>query len=394
MTGSAHGGSGPLVRPATLAVLGFALALAATTIVYPLLALESGFSAAAIGLFTSLSAAAQLATRFALPWLLSRVPDRSLVGIAAGLMAVSGATLLASQSAAAFVVAQAVQGIARALFWTSSQTHAVRSPGVAVRRLAQVQVSSHSGALVGPLVAGTIAARSLRLALLMTVVFAVGAAIVSRFMPYLEPYVRAPRAQRRGAWRRSVRSVGNWSSFAAGGWRGLLDSFVPVVLSTGGLGAATIGWLISVGEAANLSASGAIARWGRSGNLRALARVAALGLLACVVILPLAGGRPEVAAAALALGGAGGALVQTLGAALASTESAPAEQGTALAVAGAYRAGSRMLSPSAVSAAASIVSLPVAMALAAGTMVAPVLALGGRERRLTNPTSPTEGEPA
>lgn len=383
----------PALRPAGVAVLGFAIALASTTVVYPLLALDAGFSATAIGLFTSVSAAAQLIARLGLPWLLSRMPDRSIIGLAAMLMAVSGAVLLASVSTPAFVVAQVVQGVARALFWTASQTHVVRSPGIAVRRLAQVQMASHSGALIGPIVAGAVAARSLRGALALTILGAVVAALVTGLMARLEPYQRAPSHERRGTWRRSVGSVGNWSSFSAGGWRGLLDSFVPVVLSLGGLGAGTIGWLIAVSEAAHLMTAAAIARWG-GGALRATARLAAGGLLASLVALPMVAPRPALAALALLLGGASGALVQTLGAALASSESAPSEQGTSLAVAGAYRAGSRMLAPSAVSGLAAVATLPVAMAIAAAGMVAPVLVLGPGRRATRPTTDTTEEEPA
>lgn len=137
-------------------VLAFGLSLSASAVVYPLLALDTGISAPVVGLLTATSAASQLTSRFALPWLLERVPDRALIVSACICLTMSGTTLLVSTTLAGFVIAQLLQGIARALFWTSSQTHAVRSSGLPIRRLAQVQGAGHVGALAGPALAGTL----------------------------------------------------------------------------------------------------------------------------------------------------------------------------------------------------------------------------------------------
>ena len=66
-------------RIASLAVIfAFSIGLGVATVAIPLLALESGYDAAAVGFLVATSAASQLGFRLCLPWLLRRVPDRSL----------------------------------------------------------------------------------------------------------------------------------------------------------------------------------------------------------------------------------------------------------------------------------------------------------------------------
>lgn len=366
-------------RPAaaSLVVVAFAIALSATAVLYPLLALDAGFNPAAVGLFTSVSASAQLVVRLGLPRLLARLPDRSLVAAGCLLLVGSALVLLAWTSAAAFLLAQVAQGSGRALFWTASQTHAARSPGVRVQQLARVQVASNIGGLVGPVVAGALGSRSLAVGLALPVVVATAGAVGTLRMPRLDPYQRDPRSARQGAWRRSARSLGNWTSFSGGGWRGLMDSFVPVVLASAGLGVGTIGWLVSVADGAPLAASAALARWG-SDRLRRLTVVTSSGMLTSALLLPLVAGTPLVAAIVLAIGGTAGGFATTLGSAIASGEGPASQQGTAIAAAGAYRAGARMTVPSAVGTLGSGIGIGAAMGVAAAVMVAPVLGLVGR----------------
>jgi hypothetical protein len=360
-------------------VFGFATALGATTVIYPLLAIHAGFAPAVIGVFTAVSATAQLLTRFWLPWLLTRIPDRLLI-VAAGLMiATSAGVLLLSTAAVAFVLAQIAQGGARALFWTASQTHAVRTPGSAVRRLAQVHVASNIGSLTGPAAAGSIAVFSFAWALGVAVTGALAAAAAATLMVHRPPYVRDARAERRGLWWRKDLSLGYWTSFTAGGWRGMVESFVPVVLSGAGLSAGVIGWLIAMAEGAQLLVSAWLAR-ARESSLRKLVRLAALAVLAGIILVPIVASSPLLAALALVLGGLGAGMATTIGPAIANSFASPSEQGTALAVGGAYRAAARMATPGAVAAAGSFIGIPLAMGLVAATMVSPILTLGWKVR--------------
>src|SRR4051812_3708411 len=97
----------PADRPlALLVAFGFALALGIATVAIPLLALASGYDAAAVGFLVAGAAAAQLATRLALPWLLGRFTDRSLIVVSVALMLGAFLLLSSSTSVPSFVAAQ------------------------------------------------------------------------------------------------------------------------------------------------------------------------------------------------------------------------------------------------------------------------------------------------
>src|SRR6478736_2097173 len=113
---------------------GFSVGLGVATVAIPLLALGAGYDEAAVGFLVATSAVAQLGTRLGLPWLLAWLPDRTLIALASVLMLVGFSLLLGSTAPPVFVVAQLAQGAARAIFWTSSQTHAVRSGGQPIKR--------------------------------------------------------------------------------------------------------------------------------------------------------------------------------------------------------------------------------------------------------------------
>ena len=145
-------------RPIALAVaFGFALSLGVAVVAIPLVALGAGYDAAAVGFLAATAALSQLSTRLSLPWLLGRFPDRTLIGLAATLMLGGFCLLFVSTALPAFLVAQVAQGAARAIFWTSSQTHAIRSGGSQVRRLVDLNLAGNAGTLTGPVLAGVLA---------------------------------------------------------------------------------------------------------------------------------------------------------------------------------------------------------------------------------------------
>ena len=144
-------------RPRALAaVLAFSFSLGVGGLALPLAALASGYDAAVVGLLAATSAVSQLAFRLGLPQLLGRYPDRLLITVSCLTMALSYGLLLGSRELPVFVAAQLLQGMSRAVFWTASQTHAVRANGSAVRLLAEVGAVGNVGQMVAPLVTGVL----------------------------------------------------------------------------------------------------------------------------------------------------------------------------------------------------------------------------------------------
>src|SRR5215212_2327113 len=98
-------------RPLSLLVaFAFALSLGIATVAVPLLVLGSGYDAPMVGLLVAIAAGTQLVTRFALPWLLGRFPDRLLIAVAAALMLLGFGLYATSAALPAFVAAQVAQG--------------------------------------------------------------------------------------------------------------------------------------------------------------------------------------------------------------------------------------------------------------------------------------------
>src|SRR5262245_10658948 len=153
-------------RPVALVVaFGFALSIGIGVVAVPLVALAAGYDPATIGFLAASAAGSQLATRLSLPWLLGRYPDRLLIGFAGALMLAGYLLLLGATALPVFVAAQLSMGASRAVFWTASQTHALRSGGPPVRRLVDLNLAGNAGTLTGPVLAGALAVVGLPLAL-------------------------------------------------------------------------------------------------------------------------------------------------------------------------------------------------------------------------------------
>ncbi|MEJ7697223.1 MAG: hypothetical protein WKF78_11535 [Candidatus Limnocylindrales bacterium] len=69
-------------------VFAFSVGLGVATLAIPLLALGAGYGAATVGFLVATAAAAQFLTRLALPVLLGRFPDRTLIALSSMLMLV------------------------------------------------------------------------------------------------------------------------------------------------------------------------------------------------------------------------------------------------------------------------------------------------------------------
>jgi predicted MFS family arabinose efflux permease len=368
-------------QPAALgAVFIYSIALGVGTLALPLLALDAGYDAATVGLLTATSAVSQVILRLSLPVLLSRWPDRTIIIVSSLTLGASYALLVLSTALPVFVAAQLLQGGARALFWTSSQTHAVRTPGTPVRMLARIGAVSNVGTMIGPVLTGVVATYSLVLAIAFGVVLAVAAAIAAVGLIRLPPYSRRRRTGEPPMWNQPGIDVACWSGFAAGGWRALMGSYVPVVLTTAGLAPGIIGVLLSAAELASTVTLAAFVRfpprWTRI-TLDVSIVVAALSLAA----LPVAGDNVAVAGLLLVLSGAGSGPMTTLGAAVARQLAHPDDEGEAIALVGTFRAVALLLTPAGVAGTIGLVGVGAALSGAAILMAVPAVTVSLWRRR-------------
>lgn len=370
-------------RDVAAAVVGaavFSCSLGLASVALPLLALHSGYSGVEVGVLTAVSAAAQMSARTVLGAAMRVVGDWVLIVGAALLLALSNAVVVASAAMVPFVLAQLLQGVSRACFWTGSQTHVVRRPGSSVGALATVNFASSVGLLSGPLLAGVLAERSLTTALavgaLVAGVAVVPASLLDRLPPFTPP---ADRPAGR-VWRRPGVSTGCWSGASAGAWRGLLSSYVPVALEAARQSAATIGLLVSVANASSVAGAVVVGRARGRWVTRSLSLGCLTAGLALCAVVPLAG-TAWAAGAVLALSGLGAGALQTVGPAVATDAVHAQERGEAIAAAGAFRAAALFGAPLAV--AATITVLPLALAMTAvGALVAAPASRVGRQQQL------------
>lgn len=233
----------------------FSVSLGMVSVVAPMIAVQAGISAAAIGALVALSGVSQITTRLCMGPLLRRFPDKLFVTLASLALALSCAVLVHNAAMWAFGLSQFLQGLARALFWTGSQTHAIRAWPTSVGGLAAINVANGAGALAGPALAGALAVRSLDLSLVVAAVTGLLGSVSAVFLKRLRPFRKYPEAKgsgRRRLWLRP--GVGAACAMTAGGgaWKGLMNSYVPVVLSQSGHAAPVIGALVTCANLAVL----------------------------------------------------------------------------------------------------------------------------------------------
>ena len=367
-----------------LVAFAFALSLGIATVAIPLLALAAGYDAAAVGFLVAGAAASQLATRLALPWLLGRFTDRSLILVSVALMLAAFSLLSVSTAAPAFVVAQLAYGAARAIFWTASQTHVIRSGGSTVRRLVDFNLAGNAGTLIGPLLAGFLAASAVNLAITGAAIAAGLALLLSPALATYPPFDRRQSAGTTRLLRREGVDVAVWATFVAGTWWSILGSYVPVLVVRAGLGATDVGLLVSLSEG-----SGAVMmlvlRWLSPVRIQRIVRAAPLVEMAALAGIAVAPAVLGVYAALVVVAGLAGGAVTVLAPALVTQTATRHEHGDAIALTGTSRAVALLGAPAAVGALLSVVALPVALMSVAVVNVAPALILGRRHLRVSWP---------
>jgi MFS family permease len=356
----------------------FSVALGVASVAVPLLAVRSGHGLTQVGILIAISAVSQMAARLFMGAMMRRIPDKAFVVGSALLIAVSCGLLTVSTSLLVFVVSQLLQGVARAFFWTGSQTHAVRSSASAVGALTLINLASGAGALVGPALAGFLASRSLEFSLAVGAGIGAAAVVPSlllvRFRPFL-PVNQGDGAAPQQIWRRPGVNAACWMGVTAGSWRGLLNSYVPVMLSQAGQTASAVGFLVAVANGAALlgsAGSGWVRRWGARGSLLLGVITTGVGIAAIGAFA----GTAYLAACCLAVSGVGAGILQTVGPALATETVHPEERGQAIASTGTFRAAALFLAPMGM--AGIVLFLPVGGALLLAGLLMTTPALAGR----------------
>jgi MFS family permease len=359
----------------------YSFALGIATIILPLLALAHGYSRASVGFLTASSAIAQMGIRSVLGAFMRRYADWTLVFAAGVLLTASCALVAASATVVPFVLAELLQGAARGCFWTGSQTHVVRGSGSGMRRLAVVNVVSSAGQLLGPLVGGAIALWSLSGAMLVGAIIAAVGLVPPLLLERLPPFPPTPHDV--GVlWLRRGVDIGSLSGVTAGGWRGLVSSYVPVVLNHAGYSSSLLGALVSASNAASILGAAAAAWLPAAAVVVSVAGWIAATSAGAVLVAPLAG-HVVLVTVALCVGGLGAGALQTVGPAVASDAVSVERRGDAIAAAGTARALALFVTPLSIGAALTIMPLTAAMVATGAVMALPIALAGHARPRVT-----------
>ena len=349
----------------------FSISLGISGLVFPLFALDLGHSATVAGLLLALSAATQVLTRWHLGTVMRLVSNASLVTGAAVVLAVANLILAVTGGLLALVVSSALQGVARACFWTGNQVHIVRSERSTATGIATLNLVATLAMLVGPVIGGLIAQRSLPAAFGVAAAAAAVGVVPTFLLSRPPPFETVGGHSYLDLLKHPTVRLGVWASIAVGLWRGILGSYVPIGLDEAGSSEVTIGVVIAIANAA-VSAGGFLAR--RVDQPR-LARTTAswsalIGVTTAIVGFGL---DAWIIAVALVLGGAGIGLIQVL-AITAVSESVHSElRGDAVTLAGVARGVTLSTAPLGVAGLLLVMSLGPAVLVVTALLVGPTV---------------------
>lgn len=361
----------------------FSVALGMATVLVPLVATAAGYPLGAVGFLVGVSAITQIIARAGMGALMDRFSTRTFILAALVLLAASCVILGVTDELWAFVVSQLLQGAARAYFFTGTQTHVVRATRPAVSALAIMNVTNGVGLLVGPLLAGIIGASSLTLALFIAAGITGPALLSCAFIIRYEPFAKPrtdPVVKTVPVWRRPGVTTAGWMGATAGAWRGILNSYLPVLLTEAGHSIPVAGAMMTLANFAALAGS-AVATPVRRAGVRLSATLStafAVGGIASMTFLT-----PHLvpAGAFLFISGVGAGLLQTLGPALATEAVGSEERGRAIASIGIFRAISLLVTPMSIGALIFVLpSAAVATAIVAVAVGIPAMRSGTRGR--------------
>lgn len=359
----------------------FSVALGMATVAVPLVAAAAGYQLGAVGFLIGVSAITQIIARAGMGALMDHLSTRTFILAALILLASSCLILGVTDELWAFVVSQLLQGAARAYFFTGMQTHVVRSTRPAVSALAVMNVTNGIGLLLGPLLAGIIGASSLTLALFIAAGIAGSAVLSCAFLIRYEPFVKPPTvpAERTvPVWRRPDVTTAGWMGATAGAWRGILNSYLPILLTEAGHSIPVAGAMMTLANLAALAGS-AVAGPVRRTGVRASAALGTVLAVAGVASMAFLTPHLVLAGAFLFISGVGAGILQTLGPALATEAVGLEERGRAIASIGTFRAVSLLVTPMGIGALIFVVpSAVLATAVVAVAVGIPAISMAAR----------------
>ena len=365
-------------------ILLFSVTLGMATVVVPLVATAAGYQLGAVGFLVGVSAIMQIIARAGMGALMDRFSTRTFVLVALILLASSCVILGVTDELWAFVASQLLQGAARAYFFTGMQTHVIRASRPAVSALAIMNVTNGVGLLIGPLLAGIIGASSLSFALFIAAGIAGPGVLSCAFLIRYEPFAK-PRTETAEKavpmWRRDGVTTAGWMGATAGAWRGILNSYLPVLLTEAGHSIPVVGAMMTLANLAALAGS-AVARPVRRTGVRLSAVLGAALAVGGVALMAFMTPHLVLAGAFLFISGVGAGILQTLGPALATEAVGLEERGRAIASVGTFRAISLLVTPMGIGALIFLVpSAAVATAIVAVAVGIPAMATRDGTRR-------------
>ncbi|MGO1768455.1 MAG: MFS transporter [Microbacterium sp.] len=344
----------------------YALSLATAAVMLTFVAIDDGLSLGVIAALSAASAATQFVSRALVNGLFRLTSDRVVMAGSLLVLCASMVSVLVVPGIAGLLVAQLLQGISRAGFWSGSQVHVLRKGPRPARRMARNQFISNGLAVLGPVIAGVMAGDDPRGAAVVIVAITVAGALLCTFLTRLPVFARVKKSPENGIWQYPGMRVGAFGTLAAGAFNAVLNTFVPIVFGEAGWTETHTGVLIGVVNAGLLVgslASGFVGeRWFAPAVTTATLSVG-LGA-ASMVCVPFAA---WVSAGGSVLAGIGSGVILTLGPTLVGS-SVPSElRGSAVVFAGVFRAGALFATPLMVSAAALVLPMPLVM-LAVGVL--------------------------
>ncbi|MFC7404125.1 MFS transporter [Georgenia alba] len=367
--------------PVAVSAAVFSITIGVQGVAFPLLALDAGYSPTAVGVLVALAAVAQFLIRLAMGPMLRRISDKWFVVASGILMALTCVLMVLSTHLAVLVVAQVTHGLARAFFWTGIQTHVVREGRSSVRGFSIINGASVVGSLLGPAVAGWLSGETVVPALLVATAAGVVTALVAVLLRYFPPF--PPREPGVGYRERLFAQpgfvAGGVATTSAGSWRGILTSYVPVVLSEAGHSSSAVGLLSAAANGAVVFGSWLSATLGRRSSKRALIG-STLAAGVTTGVLGAVAGNTVAALIMLVLSGAAAGLLQVLGSAVAVDGVAEVDKGDAVATLGNFRSAGMFAGPALMAGAVAVMPVAAAFAVAGGLFVA-LAPLGWGKRR-------------
>ncbi len=228
----------------------FSVSLGITLVAYPLFVVGEGRSKTVAGVLIGLSAAVQVLTRWQLGALMRVVSNANVISAAAALKCAAVGLLVFSPTMAALVVSAALQGMARAFFWTGNQVQIVRSSRPTPKAIATLNMTATVGMLIGPALGGFIAERSFGAAFAVASAVALASIVPTLMLHRPPPFARVGGHGYRDLLGNRGVQVGVWASIAVGAWRGLLGSYVPIGLDAAGSSEFLIGVVVAVANGA------------------------------------------------------------------------------------------------------------------------------------------------